>query len=286
MSDESWVRFLMFFGVLFVMALWQVLAPKRQLTQGYRRWPANLGIVLLDSLALRLLLPAGAIGAALWAAENSWGLFNIVEFPDWAAVVVAVILLDLLIYAQHLLLHTVPLLWRLHMVHHADRDIDVTTGLRFHPFEIILSMLIKMSVVVLLGAPALAVLIFEIVLNGMAMFNHSNICLAKTVDTTLRVLFVTPDMHRVHHSIIKHETNSNFGFNLSIWDRLFGTYKAQPEKGHQGMTIGLSQFLDQPAHQLIWMLRLPFCGDVGQYPMMSCDRNEKKQSLKKESSDV
>lgn len=281
MSDESWIRFLMFFGVLVVMAIWQAAAPKKQLTQGYRRWPANLGIVVLDSLVVRLLIPAGAMGAAVWAAENGWGLLNLVEIPGWFAVVIAVILLDLVIYAQHVLVHAVPLLWRLHMVHHSDRDIDVTTGLRFHPLEIIFSMLIKMSMVVLLGAPALAVLIFEVVLNGMAMFNHSNIRLPKAVDATIRTLFVTPDMHRVHHSVIKQETNSNYGFNLSIWDRLFGTYIAQPEKGHQGMTIGLTQFLDQPAHQLIWMLRLPFCGDIGQYPIMNRD-----QSPKKGSSDV
>ncbi|MES0372328.1 MAG: sterol desaturase family protein [Mariprofundaceae bacterium] len=281
MSDESWIRFLMFFGVLVVMAAWQAALPKKQLTQGYRRWPANLGIVVLDSLVVRLLIPTGAMGAAFWAAENGWGLLNLVELPGWAAVAIAVILLDLVIYAQHVLVHAVPLLWRLHMVHHSDRDIDVTTGLRFHPLEIIFSMLIKMSVVVLLGAPALAVLIFEVVLNGMAMFNHSNIRLPKAVDATIRTLFVTPDMHRVHHSVIRQETNSNYGFNLSIWDRLFGTYIPQPEKGHQGMTIGLSQFLDQPAHQLIWMLRLPFCGDIGQYPIMKSD-----QEIKRKSSDV
>ncbi|MCF7822362.1 MAG: sterol desaturase family protein [Mariprofundaceae bacterium] len=272
MSDESWVRLLMFFGVLAVMSIWQVVAPKRQLVQGYIRWPANLSIVMLDSLVVRLLIPAGAMGAALWAAENSWGLLNLVTLPFWAAVLIAVILLDLVIYAQHVLVHAVPLLWRLHMVHHSDRDIDVTTGLRFHPLEIIFSMLIKVSVVVLLGAPALAVLIFEVVLNGMAMFNHSNVRLPKAVDAIIRMLFVTPDMHRVHHSIIKRETNSNYGFNLSIWDRLFGTYIVQPEKGHQGMTIGLTQFLDQPAHQLIWMLRLPFCGDMGQYSTIKSGR--------------
>jgi sterol desaturase/sphingolipid hydroxylase (fatty acid hydroxylase superfamily) len=275
MSDESWVRLLMFVGVLAVMSIWQVAAPKRVLTQGYRRWPANLGVVILDSLVVRLLIPAGAMGAALWATENSWGLLNLVELPGWAAVVIAIILLDLVIYAQHVLVHTIPLLWRLHMVHHSDRDIDVTTGLRFHPLEIIFSMLIKMSVVILLGAPALAVLIFEVVLNGMAMFNHSNVRLPKAVDTLIRILFVTPDMHRVHHSVIRRETNSNYGFNLSIWDRLFGTYIAQPEKGHQSMTIGLTQFLDQPAHQLIWMLCLPFRGDMGQYPMMKFGRGPK-----------
>jgi sterol desaturase/sphingolipid hydroxylase (fatty acid hydroxylase superfamily) len=281
MSDESWVRLSMLVGVLFVMAIWQAMAPKKQMTQGYRRWPANLGIVVVDSLVVRLLIPAGAMGAALWASENSWGLFNLTELPGWAAVVVAVTILDLAIYAQHVLMHAIPLLWRLHMVHHSDRDIDVTTGLRFHPLEIIFSMLIKMSVVVLLGAPALAVLIFEVVLNGMAMFNHSNVCFPKALDSIVRTLFVTPDMHRVHHSVIKQETNSNYGFNLSIWDRLFGTYIAQPGKGHQKMTIGLTQFLDQPAHQLIWMLRLPFCGDIGQYPIMSRD-----QSTTKESPDV
>jgi len=274
MSEEAWIRLSAFLGVLAVMTLWERLVPRRKLMLGYRRWPANLGIVVLNALLLRLLIPAGAIGTAIWAEAHGWGLFNLTALPDWVVVVAAVILLDLAIYLQHVAVHAVPVLWRLHMVHHADHDIDVSTGLRFHPAEILLSMLIKMGVVALLGAPALAVLIFEVLLNGMAMFNHSNVRLPMEADRVLRMLVVTPDMHRVHHSVERRETNSNFGFNLSIWDRLFGTYIAQPQAGHTGMTIGLKQFLDQPSHRLLWMLRLPFAGSVGQYPMMNSGREK------------
>jgi len=268
MNDETWIRLLMFIGVLAVMAAWERLMPRRTLIQGYKRWPANLGIVALNGLIVRLLIPAGAIGAALWASEQGWGLLTLVDLPFWASMIIAVILLDLVIYLQHLVVHAVPILWRLHMVHHADRDIDVTTGLRFHPIEILLSMLIKMASVILIGAPALAVVVFEVILNGMAMFNHSNIRLPAAIDSIIRTLFVTPDMHRIHHSVIKRETNSNYGFNLSIWDRLFGTYTAQPERGQTGMTIGLNQFQSAPTERLVWMLRLPFVGEIGQYPMI------------------
>ncbi len=280
MSEEAWIRLSMFLGVLAVMAVAERLAPRRRLIQGYRRWPANLGIVVLNGFIVRLLMPAGAVGVALWAAEQGWGLLNVVLLPDALAVIVAVILLDLAIYLQHLLVHALPLLWRLHMVHHADRDIDVTTGLRFHPVEILFSMLLKMGVVVLIGVPAISVVVFEVILNGMAMFNHSNVKLPMWLDRAIRTLFVTPDMHRVHHSVIKHETNSNYGFNLSIWDRLFGTYHDQPEKGHLGMTIGLNQFQAAPTEGLIWMLRLPFGGglghDGGNYPILSSDKREEK----------
>ncbi|MDT8377182.1 MAG: sterol desaturase family protein [Mariprofundaceae bacterium] len=272
MNDEAWIRLCLFAGVLAIMAVWELLAPKRRLKQGYRRWPGNLGIVAVDSVLVRLVFPAGAIGAALWATEHGWGLLNLVALPDGVAIIIAVVLLDLAIYLQHLLVHAVPLLWRLHMVHHADLDIDVTTGLRFHPFEILLSMAIKIGVVVLFGAPALAVLLFELILNAMAMFNHSNVRLPQTVDAVVRCLLVTPDMHRVHHSVIRRETNSNFGFNLSVWDRLFGTYTARPQLGHRNMLIGLEQFQDMPAHRLAWMLRLPFTGFMGQYPMMKFGR--------------
>jgi len=275
MSDEAWIRLSLFVGVLAVMAVWELLAPKRVLVQGYSRWPGNLGIVVVDGVVVRLVFPAGAIGAALWAAEHGWGVLNLVELPGWLSLFIAVALLDLAIYLQHLLVHAVPILWRLHMVHHADLDIDVTTGLRFHPIEIIFSMLLKIVVVVLLGAPAMAVLIFELILNGMAMFNHSNVRLPQAIDSVVRCLLVTPDMHRVHHSVIRRETNSNFGFNLSIWDRLFSTYTAQPQMGHKNMLIGLEQFQDRPAHRLAWMLRLPFTGLIGQYPIMKFGRGPK-----------
>lgn len=255
------------------MALAEALAPRRPLTQGRKRWPANLAIVVLNSVMARMLVPAGATGAAVWAAEQQFGLLNIIALPEHVAVVIAVILLDLVIYAQHLLFHALPVLWRLHMVHHADRDIDVTTGLRFHPVEILLSMLIKMSCVVLLGAPALAVVVFEVLLNGMAMFNHANVKLPERLDVVLRLLLVTPDVHRVHHSIIRQETNSNYGFNLSIWDRLFGTYRAQPAKGHLNMTIGLEDLQQQPTHALVYMLRLPFRKPLGQYPILQSKKD-------------
>jgi len=254
-AEESIVRLSMFVGVLLVMSLWQVLAPKRELTQGYKRWPANLGLIVIDSLVARVLLPAGAVGAAMWAEQHGVGVLPALGFSDVVTIIVAVIALDLIIYLQHVLFHAAPMLWRLHQVHHADRDIDVTTGLRFHPVEIVISMLIKITAVAALGVPVLAVIIFEIVLNAMAMFNHSNVRLPNMLDKIIRLLLVTPDVHRVHHSIIVAETNSNYGFNLSVWDRLFATYRAQPELGHDKVVIGLPEYQDKPTHQLGWMLK-------------------------------
>ncbi len=266
--DTTTIRFSIFFLVLLIMIAAEAFAPRRPLNLGRARWPANLGIVVINVLLVRMLLPGGAIAAALWADAHGFGLFNRLSWSDSVEIIAAVILLDLVIYGQHVLFHAMPVLWRLHMVHHADRDIDVTTGLRFHPIEIILSMLIKITVVALLGAPVLAVIIFEIVLNGMAMFNHANVRLPGKVDNLLRLVVITPDVHRVHHSIIKPETNSNYGFNLSVWDRLFGTYRAQPEYGHTNMTIGLEHLQTAPTHKLGFMLRLPFSGDIGQYPIL------------------
>jgi len=266
--NESIIRLSTFFGILVIMACWQSLAPRRMLRFGYRRWPANLGIVLLDAIIVRLLMPAGAVGIAIWAEHAHFGLLHWLGVPYTGSVIASAILLDGIIYAQHVLFHAIPLLWRLHMVHHADQDIDVTTGLRFHPIEILLSMLIKMAVVALLGVPALAVILFEIILNGMAMFNHANVRLPLRFDAILRLVLVTPDMHRVHHSIIRRETNSNFGFNLSIWDRIFGTYQAQPRDGHDGMTIGLAQYQSEKSDGFKWMLALPFSGQSGGYPML------------------
>jgi len=265
--DTATIRFSIFFMVLLIMIAAEAFSPRRPLSLGRARWPANLGIVVMNALLVRVLLPGGAIAAALWAGARDFGLFNWLNWSGSVEIIAAVILLDLIIYGQHVLFHAIPVLWRLHMVHHADRDIDVTTGLRFHPIEIILSMLIKITVVALLGAPVLAVIIFEIVLNGMAMFNHANVRLPEKVDKLLRMLVITPDVHRVHHSVLKPETNSNYGFNLSVWDRLFGTYRAQPESGHTNMTIGLEHLQSAPTHRLAFMLRLPFNGDVGQYPI-------------------
>jgi len=266
--DETAIRLVAFVSMFAVMAVAEAVAPRRRLRFGHRRWPANLLIVLINSLVVRLLPVAGAGAVALWAEAHHFVLFNLLSWPSTIELVCAVILLDLVIYTQHVIFHAVPLLWRLHMVHHADRDIDVTTGLRFHPLEILLSMLIKMAVVALLGAPVLAVLLFELILNGMAMFNHANVALPLRLDALIRRLLVTPDMHRVHHSVIRQETNSNYGFNLSLWDRLFGTYRAQPEAGHDAMVIGLDYLQHAPTQNLAFMLRLPFSGQIGQYPWL------------------
>ena len=258
LAAEPLIRLGVFAAVLALLMAWELLTPRRQLTVGrWRRWPGNMGVVVIDALLLRILFPAAAVGLALVAEANGWGLLNLVAAPDWLAILVAIILLDLIIYAQHVLFHAVPVLWRLHRMHHADLDIDVTTGIRFHPVEILLSMVIKLGAVVVLGAPALAVIIFEVLLNATSMFSHSNIRLPAGVDRPLRRILVTPDMHRVHHSIVARETDSNFGFNLPWWDHLFGTYRGQPAAGHEAMTIGLSQFRDPSELRLDRMLLQP-----------------------------
>ncbi len=246
-------------SVLSLMAIWETLATRRpQAIKRRVRWPSNLAIVILDTLAVRLLFPLAAVGAAIFAAEQEWGLLNQVSMPDWVAVVLAILVLDLAIYFQHRIFHAVPWLWRLHRMHHADLEFDVTTGLRFHPMEILLSMAIKMGVIVLIGAPALAVVMFEVLLNATSLFNHGNVRLPRRVDRWLRRLLVTPDMHRVHHSAIQRETDSNFGFSVPWWDWLFGTYRAQPEKGHLGMTIGIEDFRTEHDLRLDQMLIQPF----------------------------
>ena len=264
LHNEVAIRLSFFIGVLTIMALWEILAPRRALTTSKSwRWISNLSIVFLNSFLVRLLFPVAAVGLAAYAAEHGWGLFNQFQTPFWVAVVVSVVALDLAIYLQHVMFHAVPAFWRLHRMHHADLDFDVTTGARFHPIEIILSMLIKFAV---LGLPVVAVIVFEVLLNATAMFNHSNIRLPLILDRLIRRLIVTPDMHRVHHSIEDHETNSNFGFNLSIWDRLFGTYKNQPDAGHEAMTIGIRDFRDpRQVDRLPGMLLLPFRGKVTGY---------------------
>ena len=268
MSYESAIRLGVFLGVFILVAAAEMLAPRRALTTAKgKRWFGNLGIVFINTLTVRALFPVAAVGMALLADEHGWGLLNNVEMPYWLVVVIAVVALDFIIYLQHVMFHAVPALWRLHMMHHADLDFDVTTGARFHPVEIIISMLIKLAAISVLGPPVLAVLIFEVVLNATAMFNHSNWRIPVAIDRVLRLFVVTPDMHRVHHSVIARETNSNFGFNLPWWDRLFGTYRAQPEQGHEGMTIGLTQFRDPKRLTLPWMLALPFIGKPGEYPI-------------------
>ncbi len=240
MSHEPAVRLGFFFGVFAIMAVWELVVPRRQLRapKGFR-WFANLGIMVLGTLMVRVIFPTAAVGMAIVAGERGWGFMNNVDLSPVVAIVATVFILDLFIYLQHVMFHAVPALWRLHMVHHADVDFDCTTALRFHPLEIVLSMLIKLAAVAVLGPPAIAVIIFEVVLNATAVFNHSNVRLPVAFDRILRLIVVTPDMHRVHHSVKTHETNSNFGFNLPWWDRLLGTYRNQPEHGHEAMTIGL-----------------------------------------------
>ena len=255
-------------GVFSLMAIWEFIGPRRTQTIGRGwRWPNNLGVVVVDTFLVRILFPTTTIGLAFLAEAHGLGLFNVVPLPAWIGVVASVILLDLAIYFQHVLFHAVPTLWRLHRMHHADPDIDVTTGLRFHPIEILLSMVIKLAVVIALGASALAVLLFEVLLNATSMFNHSNVRMLQGLDGVLRWFVVTPDMHRVHHSILVRETNSNFGFNLPWWDRLFGTYRAQPAAGHEAMTIGIEQFRAPRELGLDRMLLQPFRGDAGRYPL-------------------
>lgn len=259
MVNEPLIRGAIFTFVLLVMSLWEILARRRpQSIHRRQRWPGNLAIIAIDTLVVRLVFPLAAVGAALVATERGWGLFNMIAAPTWLAVVASVIALDMAIYFQHRLFHAVPWLWRLHRMHHADLEFDVTTGLRFHPLEILISMGIKLVVVALLGAPALAVLIFEVLLNATSMFNHGNVRLPARLDRWLRLFVVTPDMHRVHHSIICRETDSNFGFNLPWWDWLFGTYREQPAAGHLDMTIGIEGFRESRDLRLDRMLLQPF----------------------------
>jgi sterol desaturase/sphingolipid hydroxylase (fatty acid hydroxylase superfamily) len=263
-----------FLGVLAVMALWEVAAPRRRREiPRLLRWSNNLALVVLDAAVVRLAFPVLAVGLAATAQAQGWGLFNVWDVPGWLAVLASILLLDLAIYLQHVMFHAVPALWRLHRMHHADLEFDVTTGLRFHPVEIVLSMGIKLAVVAALGPPAVAVLVFEVLLNASAMFNHSNLKLPGRLDAVLRLVIVTPDMHRVHHSVIPSETNSNFGFNVPWWDRLLGTYRAQPREGHDGMTIGIEQFRTPRDLWLDRMLIQPLRGPASGYPINRTPRS-------------
>lgn len=263
LTHEPALRLTAFVAVLGVMATWEVLAPRRvRALPRAGRWPANLGIVVLNTAVVRLLLPTAAVGVAVSAQAHGWGLFGDHALPPWAAILGGVILLDFIIYLQHVMFHAVPTLWRLHRMHHADLDLDVTTGARFHPIEIVLSMLIKFAAIAALGVTPAAVVLFEVLLNATSMFNHANARIPLATERVLRWLVVTPDMHRVHHSIERDETDSNFGFNLSLWDRLFGTYRAQPRAGHHAMTIGTADFRDpRQCNRLLGMLAIPFRGN-------------------------
>jgi sterol desaturase/sphingolipid hydroxylase (fatty acid hydroxylase superfamily) len=266
LEHEPISRFCFFFGILVLMAAWDLLAPRRLLTTPKAsRWFSNLGIVLLDTVAVRLILSTQAVGVALFVETHGWGILNNVILPPWTKIILGVLGLDLVIYLQHAMFHALPLFWRLHRMHHTDLDFDVTTGIRFHPLEILLSMGIKMAAVAILGPSAVAVVIFEVLLNATSMFNHGNVRLPGKIDRVLRLFVVTPEMHRVHHSVVIKEYNSNFGFNFPWWDRLMGTYHAQPLNGHEGMTIGLSQYRDPRRLTLPWLLILPFF-QPGKYP--------------------
>lgn len=259
LSYETAIRLGVFASLLVVLLLAETVWPrKNRVERRVTRWRTNLALTVIDGIALRIFVPLAAVGSAAWAAQNNWGLFNLINTSTLAAIIISVIILDMMIYWQHVATHKIPILWRFHQVHHADRDIDVTTGVRFHPIEICLSMVYKMACVLILGAPVAAVIIFELILNGCALFNHANLRLPKWLDRILRIFIVTPDMHRVHHSTLAHETNSNYGFSLSLWDRLFGSYINQPSAGHNAMKIGLSEYQDDRPHKIFWSLTVPF----------------------------
>ena len=268
LAAEPTIRLAAFLGILVAMALWEVAAPRRRREiPRVIRWTNNLALVVVDTVILRLSFPILAVGLAVMAEDHGWGLFNNIDVPFWLAIVVSMLVLDLAIYLQHVMFHAVPGLWRLHRMHHADLDFDATTGLRFHPVEILISMGIKLAVVAALGPPAVAVLLFEVILNATALFNHANIDLPQPVDRVLRLFVVTPDMHRVHHSIDPRETNSNYGFNLPWWDRLLGTYIGQPAKGHGGMEIGIEQFRTRRDLWLDRMLLQPLRGPASSHAL-------------------
>lgn len=266
-SAEMLIRFGFFSVVFLVMAAWEMMAPRRELTvPKAARWLNNLGLVAINVITLRLIFPAAAIGMALLSQEQGWGMFNYFGTPFWPAFLLTIVAMDLAIYLQHVMVHAVPALWRLHRVHHADLDYDVTTGSRFHPIEMVLSMMLKLALVALLGAPPSTVLVFEVLLNATAMFNHSNVRMPRALDRVLRWFVVTPDMHRVHHSVEQDEANSNFGFNLPWWDRLFATYRGQPRNGHEGMTIGIRSIRDpRQCERIAGMLAIPFRGKPTSY---------------------
>lgn len=257
--SESTLRTAVFFAVFATMAAAEALLPKRKRSEVRgRRWLTNGALVALDTIAVRVVLPVLAVSAAAIATDRGWGMLSLVTWPWWLELIIAIVLLDLLIYAQHVASHKLPVLWAVHKVHHADRDIDVTTGFRFHPIEIVLSMAFKILCIFAIGPAAIAVFVFEVLLSSSAMFNHANLRLSPNVDRVLRLFFVTPDMHRVHHSVVYRETDSNYGFCLSVWDRLFATYIPQPIAGHDGMTIGLEEYQDERPSSIRWSLLAPF----------------------------
>jgi len=268
LANEPSIRLAFFFGTLAGVAAWEWAAPRRnQETPRLLRWPNNLAVVALDTFLVRLTFPIMAVSLAMLAESKGFGLFNLVRAPAWLAFAASLLALDLAIYLQHVIFHAVPALWRLHRMHHADLEFDVTTGVRFHPLEILLSMGFKLAIVMVLGPPPIAVLVFEVLLNMTSLFNHGNVRIPHGLDRFLRMVVVTPDMHRVHHSVRPSETNSNFGFNFPWWDRLFGTYRDQPKAGHEGMTLGIEQFRTKRDLWLDKMLLQPLYGKANDYPI-------------------
>ncbi len=268
MEHEGLTRIALFIMVFLIIAYWEKLCPRRDTTLHRRdRWLANISLTLTNTLTIRLFFPMAAVGMAIFAEQHQLGLFNTLSLPFVVSVVFSIILLDFFIYLQHVLFHAIPALWRLHMVHHTDTNYDLTTGFRFHPLEIVISMALKSLAIIAIGPPAIAVLIFEILLSSCAMFNHGNIKLPKKLDQKLRLVLVTPDMHRVHHSPIKAETNSNFGFNLAVWDRLLGTYTKDTRADQKIMPIGLDHYADPKTLKFFSLLKLPFTANIGSYPI-------------------
>ncbi len=266
-NHETLIRLMVFAAVLTAMAWWEAVAPRRLRSfSRAKRWPANLAIATLGTVVVRFAMPLGALGFASFCTTHGWGLLNIIPLPRAIAVIGAVIALDFAIYLQHVMFHALPVLWRIHRMHHTDLDLDVTSGVRFHPVESVVSMAIKFAAIATLGPPVAGVLAFEVLLNASSLFNHSNVAIAPTNDALMRLLICTPDMHRVHHSIVVRETNSNFGFNLPWWDRLFGTYCSEPAAGQIGMTIGIEQFREADELGFIRMMIQPWREASREYP--------------------
>lgn len=278
-ANEGTIRLIAFSSIFILLAVWEILAARRELSDSKgRRWFSNLSLVVIDSVVVRLLFPAATVGMAIAFADRGLGLFNRIDLPGSLEVVLSIFLLDLAIWAQHVIFHKVPVLWRMHMVHHADLDVDVTTGLRFHPFEIVASMLIKLAIVALLGPPVLAVLIFEVLLNALSMFTHANVRIPNPFERALRWIIVTPEMHRIHHSIERAEHDTNFGFNLSLWDRIFHTYTADPDKGQTGMTLGLPYFREVAWRSLPKILVMPLSGQTSRDKPSAPELNDPNRS--------
>lgn len=267
--SEASIRFAAFLGIFTTMAVLELSLPRRTPDQRKgARWRTNLAMVIVDAMALRVIFPLAAVGTAIWAEANGYGLFRSAGVPVWAAGLAGFVILDFAVWLEHVASHKIPILWRIHRMHHSDIDFDLTTALRFHPLEIVLSMFWKAAIIIALGVPVLAVLLFEIVLNGAAMFNHSNWKIPERIDAILRLFIVTPDMHRVHHSVHVRETDSNYGFNFPFWDRLFRTYTDQPRDGHLGMTIGLNEYRGDEPTGFVWSLLLPFRRNVRREEMV------------------